>query len=528
MRVTTEGLQRGKDRIVAGILIILFMTLIVGYLWWGRFEYHKPILLVLTYIGTVGIVLFSHLYFRESRQELGFRLDNFTEAFRIAATPNLLLLAIILIWGIASRGYSADWSDATPLYLPWAFLQQYVLQNFLLARMKTVLGRTGAAVIMASLAFALIHLPNAALVIASLMGALVWCRIFSKAPNLLVVSVSHALLGVLLVIFFKFNGFDQLHVGKAGYAYRCYGDGVLVASGYDAAGEPVVVTLPGHDQGNPSRLRVFAPSGRLRAEWVAFPNYDFSGNLAVGDLGFGKGDEIVVSPGPGMRNPGEVRIFDVFGYELNRFTPTDFSGYGAAVSVAGGRILVCPGPGPEREARVYEYSPDGFLIKEWDFGEIGFHNSVRAQRLEVRNSAGQVRSSKLLLWANVLSVNTSDIRVYDETSGTLTTWKTYGTAFGLNLAPIQLGNGRIGIVTGPGSAPGHGPRIKVFDDNGKELQNLFGYDYKSPCGTHVTALDLNGDATDEIVLGEGICRDQPPIVRIIDRKGHLISQWEAY
>jgi hypothetical protein len=275
-------------------------------------------------------------------------------------------------------------------------------------------------------------------------------------------------------------------------------------------------------------LRVFEPSGKLLSEWVAFPEYDFSGNLAVGEVGFGKGDEIVVSPGPGIRNPPEVRIFSISGSELNRFSLKQYPGYGAAVTIAGGRILVCPGPGPERPARVFEYMPDGSLIKEWDFGEIGFHNSVRAQRLEVRNAEGQVRTSKLLLWANVLSVNTSDLRVYDEPTDTLTTWESYGTAFGLNLALIQLRKGRIGFVTGPGSAPGHGPRIKVFDENGHELQNLFGYETEAPCGIHVAAIDLDGDSTDEIVLGEGICPDQPSIVRIINRTGKLISQWEAY
>jgi len=514
-----------KDRLVAAFLILFFFALVACYLWWGRFAYHKPILLVLTYSGAIAVILASHLYFRDSLRKLGLRFDNFAEALRAGAFPNLILLGTLLVWGLATQGLSVSWRNSTLFYIPWAFMQQYVLQNFLLARFRTILGNSRAAVIAASLMFALIHLPNSTLVVASLVGALVWCGVFLKVPNLFLVSCAHTLLGILLVVFFKFNGLDQLQVGRSGYAYRAYGDGVLVAAGYDGIGRPFIATLPGPDRGNPSLVRVYGPSGNLRSEWNAFPNYDFSGNLAVGDLGFEKGDEIVVSPGPGSGNPPEIRIFDTSGDEVNHFTLEGYPGYGATVSIADGRILVCPGPGPERTARAFEFLPDGSLTKEWDFGEIGFHNSVCAQRLEVPDKRNV---SRLLLWGNVLSVNSSEIRVYDETSGNFSTWKTYDTAFGLNLALIQLKNQERGFVTGPGSAPGHGPRIKVFDEEGIELQDFFGYQDESPCGTHVAAVDLDGDAVDEIVLGEGTCPDQPPIVRVIDRKGRIRFQWKAY
>jgi membrane protease YdiL (CAAX protease family) len=523
-----KGLNTVRGKTVAGLLVTLFVTLIVGYLWWGRFEYYKPLLLGFTYTGSFFVVLFGHLYFRDSLRDLGIRLDNLVQGLRIAAVPNLILIGIILLWGLWSGEFSLSWQNATLLYFPWAFLQQHLLQNFLLARTGNIFGRRVVAVVIAALVFALIHLPNAALVVASLVGALVWCRIFLRVPNLFVVSFSHALLGILLVVFFKFSGFDQLQVGRSGFAFRTYGDGVIVAAGYDRSRQPFIATLPGHDRGTRSLLRVFEPSGKLRFEWIAFPDHDFSGKLAIGELGFGQGDEIVVSPGPGIRNPPEVRIFSISGTELNRFALERYHGYGAAVAIAGGRILVCPGPGPERTARVFEYLPNGALIKEWDFGELGFNNGVRAQRLEVRNEDGKTGISRLLLWANVLSVNPSNIQVYDEPTDNLASWETYGTAFGLHLALIQLKDGKSGFITGPGSAPGHGPRVKVFDQNGRELQNFFGYEDEEPCGTHVAAVDVDGNLVDEIVLGEGICPGQPPIVRIVNRTGKLLAQWEAY
>ena len=72
--------------------------------------------------------------------------------------------------------------------------------------------------------------------------------------------------------------------GSPGKRFEYYGEGVRVAAGYGKSGEPMVGTLPGPDQGRPSQLRLFDANGQLLREWVAFPEYDFSGELAMGDL----------------------------------------------------------------------------------------------------------------------------------------------------------------------------------------------------------------------------------------------------
>jgi membrane protease YdiL (CAAX protease family) len=516
---------QATEKVVAASLIAFFLTLVFGYLWWGRFEYNRTLLLTITYVGSFSTVVFSHLYFRDRRKQLGLRFHNFREALGAAFVPNLILLAIMAAWGFGSSRFSFAWDNALLLYIPWALLQQYVLQNFLLARFASLCGRGVIALLLASATFALIHLPNSALVVASLVGALIWCRVFLRVPNLFVVTLSHALLGAFLVMFFKFSGLDQLQVGRPGYAFRGFGDGVIVAAGYDQAGQPFIATIPGHDRATPSLVKVFTPGGGLRAEWIAFPEHGFSGNLAVGDVGFGGGDEIIVAPGPGSTNPPAIKVFDLNGRELSSFRLNGFSGYGASVSVYEGLILVCPGPGPDRDARFFEFRPDGYLVREWDLGAIGFHNSVRAARFEM---SGSPKGPELLVWGNILSVNGSDIKVLNDTGGYLDTWQSYGTAFGVHVSLIHLGPNNVGVLTGPGSAPGHGPRIKIFDGGGNEIDDFFGYEDPSPCGTHVAAVDIDGDAVDELILGEGICPGQPAVVRVLDRKKNLISRWKAY
>jgi hypothetical protein len=227
----------------------------------------------------------------------------------------------------------------------------------------------------------LFHLPNLPLVAATLLGGALWCWSFRRVPNLLAVSLSHALLAALVLVFFKFSLFNQFQIGRPGQRYEAFGDGVLVASGYDAEGAGFIATLPGHDRGRASLVRLFRPEGDLLREWVAFEGHEFSGNLAVGDLGFQEGDEIVVAPGPAPGNPSLVRVFNTSGERLSEFEVSS-SSYGAGVAVGNHSIVVTPGPAPGVPAEVMEYSPEGKLIRSWSFGKLEFQNSIRALILE--------------------------------------------------------------------------------------------------------------------------------------------------
>ncbi len=43
------------------------------------------------------------------------------------------------------------------------------------------------------------------------------------------------------------------------------------------------------------------------------------------------------------------------------------------------------------------------------------------------------------------------------------------------------------------------------------------------CGSHIGSVDLNGDGTDEILLGEGTELGQPHLVRIYSLDGDLLN-----
>jgi membrane protease YdiL (CAAX protease family) len=496
--------------------------LIFGYLWWGRFQYFHSAYLTGVQIGIVLLIVGSHWYFGDRFSELGIRIDNLAPALRqVLPVTGLVMLLVLLAAALAGEYRLERWGDLL-IYLPWALIQQHGLQNFLFRRFQTVTSHSILALVCAALLFALFHLPNLPLVAATLLGGALWCWFFRRVPNLFAVSLSHALLAALVLVFFKFSLFDQFQIGRPGQRYEAFGDGVLVASGYDAAGAGFIATLPGHDRRRTSLLRLFSPDGSLLTEWVAFENHDFSGNLAVGDLGFQEGDEIVVAPGPAPGNPSLVRVFNTLGERLSEFeVPSD--GYGVGVAVGNNGIVVTPGPAPGHPAKVMEYSPEGQLIRSWSFGKLDFQNSIRALILEEANE-----ESIVVLWGTPIPTNPSQILLFQEPSQSLSRWDTYGTTYGLSVSRIHLEDDSEAIATLPGPLSGYRANLKVFDRLGRELYNFLAYDDPAACGGNLSTIDLNGDGRDEVVVGEGICPGRRPTVRIMDLDGRLLHQWEAY
>ena len=167
-------------------------------------------------VGAVVLVLALALWRAVRTGEWGVR--------RSALLPALVWSAALTgagAAGIALAGLRlGTWHDRGDLWanlaalIPWGFGQQFVLHTVFLREAQATVSRPGG-IWLAALMFAALHLPNPFLTVMTGVGALAWCFIYDRYPNLLPMALSHALLTLAILYAFNDAITGRLRVGAA-------------------------------------------------------------------------------------------------------------------------------------------------------------------------------------------------------------------------------------------------------------------------------------------------------------------------
>jgi membrane protease YdiL (CAAX protease family) len=143
---------------------------------------------------------------------------------RSALVPALwraMTLTVVAAAGIYLAGVRlGTWHQPRDLWMtllaliPWGFGQQFALHTVFLRDAQRTMGRSAGIVVAAAL-FAALHLPNPFLSAMTFAGALAWCWIYDRHPNLLPLALSHALLTLAILCAFDERLTGHLRVGAA-------------------------------------------------------------------------------------------------------------------------------------------------------------------------------------------------------------------------------------------------------------------------------------------------------------------------
>ncbi|HEX7177599.1 MAG TPA: CPBP family intramembrane glutamic endopeptidase [Pyrinomonadaceae bacterium] len=159
-------------------------------------------------VGAVPVVFalvliwLSHRARGETARAVGWRADNFGRALRLLALPMLGAAVVVVLVGWTYRSFRVskleNWQWVLWLFA-WGLIQQYALHGFVNRRAQLVWGRGWRSVLAVAAVFALLHLPNPWLALATFAGGVAWAAVYQRAPNIPALAVSHALMSLLLV-----------------------------------------------------------------------------------------------------------------------------------------------------------------------------------------------------------------------------------------------------------------------------------------------------------------------------------------
>ncbi|MBI4850763.1 MAG: CPBP family intramembrane metalloprotease [Acidobacteria bacterium] len=205
--VTLEQSQK-IDRLSAAsqVLLIIFFFFLMAWVLPSRYDLSAN----LRFFASVSIItalfsvtIFSHLSYEETFVDLGFGKENFWQAIGILTLPVFLLSFIVITVGI-NLGTVHIKSKMIWQFLGipfWALVQQYLLQSIINKRLQVVFGKGWLSISLTAIIFALVHLPNPALTIATLVVGFLWAYSFQKAQNLYAIAISHGILSTLFANF---------------------------------------------------------------------------------------------------------------------------------------------------------------------------------------------------------------------------------------------------------------------------------------------------------------------------------------
>jgi hypothetical protein len=176
--------------------LILGYGAVVGVIWMP--EHLQRIFSPIVLLFTLLVVLLR----RQSREELGLGLRGLVPSLWIL--PGAIALAALSTFVAAKIGtlhplYKGDLVHVSG-YVLWTVYQQFLLQDYFMARLLRLLSNQAVAVALAGVLFAAAHLPNLVLTAATLAWGIVSCALFRRYHSLWAIGLAQGLLGLCFAV----------------------------------------------------------------------------------------------------------------------------------------------------------------------------------------------------------------------------------------------------------------------------------------------------------------------------------------
>jgi len=136
-------------------------------------------------------------------------------AAAVAATAGILVARAA---GTFHELYKPDLAHVAG-YVLWTIYQQFLLQDYFMPRLTRVLN-TDAAIAFAAVLFAMAHLPNVVLTVATLVWGAVSCALFRRCRSVVVLGITQGLLGLCFAVCVPDAYLHHMRVGLGYWHYH--------------------------------------------------------------------------------------------------------------------------------------------------------------------------------------------------------------------------------------------------------------------------------------------------------------------
>jgi hypothetical protein len=178
------------------IELIFGYGLIVSIIWMPEFP--QRILSPIALVVTLAIVLAR----RPSLDELGLGRRGLARSWWILPAAGIITVVSVLVAkriGTLHPLYKGDLKHVTG-YVLWTLYQQFLLNDYFMPRLTRLVSSENAAVGAAAVLFALAHLPNLWLTVATLVWGAISCGLFRRYHNLYALGLAQGVLGLCFAI----------------------------------------------------------------------------------------------------------------------------------------------------------------------------------------------------------------------------------------------------------------------------------------------------------------------------------------
>lgn len=209
--------ERGRTLSIIGV----YLALLEIYLW-GVLPTKAPLPTLAGAFVIVTILILDPWLRGETLPGLGFGVRHLAGAARALLLPTLLVSALCVTIGVfhPDGGDGGRWLRRFLAILPWALLQQLMLQTVFNRRLTAAFGAGPVATGLTAACFGVMHLPGWLLTGGTFALGLVWARVYQRQPSLWALVLGHALVSATAQSFLPPAWTHGFRVGMGYFRWR--------------------------------------------------------------------------------------------------------------------------------------------------------------------------------------------------------------------------------------------------------------------------------------------------------------------